>query len=218
MSSRNQQLSPRGRLIVGLLCVALGLFPFLAAFDIGPLHRRDINGPPWLGAVAGGMFILSGLAVAAGEERHDHPLFHLITLAMVAGLAAMANWIAFGPGPRQCSGGFTAFLFTSTRQAAEFECRLAFGIAAGLMDGLLAWVLARSLRKYLGPGLFPDALEKFAKGVLLLALAPILIPLVLVLLAKALAVALVEYLRTGRWPRNEAFIARRKTGKPPTEN
>lgn len=86
-------------------------------------------------------------------------------------------------------------------------------VAAGLTDGMLAWVLAGSLRKFLGPGPVPDALEKIGKGMLLIALAPILIPLVLVLMAKSLAAASWEYVRTGRWPRNEAFIARRKGGK-----
>jgi hypothetical protein len=41
-------LSPAGRIFFGLLCIACGLFPALAALDVGPLHSSDIEGPPWL--------------------------------------------------------------------------------------------------------------------------------------------------------------------------
>jgi hypothetical protein len=55
-----RQLTPRAALVVGLVFVASGIFPMLAAFDIGPLRQEDISGPPWLGFVAGGVFTAAG--------------------------------------------------------------------------------------------------------------------------------------------------------------
>ena len=91
-----QQLTPRAALLVGLVFVASGMFPMLAAFDIGPLSQEDINGPPWLGFVAGGVFTAAGLAVMAGPRSSlAASLFGLLSLA---GLAMLGNWIAFGAG------------------------------------------------------------------------------------------------------------------------
>lgn len=204
---------------VGLLAVAAGLPPMLAAFDIGPLRASDINGPPWLGFVAGAIFVVGGLAAMAGERGRNHPLSWLAVIAILAGFAAIANWIAFGVGPRQCSVGFTSFVFTSTRAAAEMECRVAFGIGAGLMNGILLWVLGSALGKL--PLLARPArlIEKLGQGVLLIALLPIIVPVFLVIIGKSLIAGAIEYYETGKWPRNEAFIARMKAkrqgqGKP----
>ncbi|MCX7146713.1 MAG: hypothetical protein NT042_11045 [Sulfuritalea sp.] len=100
-----QQLTPRAALLVGLVFVASGMFPMLAAFDIGPLRQEDINGPPWLGFAAGGVFTAAGLAVMAGPRSSlATSLFGLLSLA---GLAMLGNWIAFGAGERACSGSIS---------------------------------------------------------------------------------------------------------------
>lgn len=203
-------LSGRGRVVVGLLCLAAGTLPILAAFDVGPLHQRDINGPPWLGAVAGGVFVIAGVSLFLGEAARNHPFSYVLALVILAGFAAIGNWIAFGAGPRQCSGGISGFLFGSTRAAAELECRIAFGIGAAILDGILVWMFASALRKMVGSGPLTDALEKVGQGALLLALAPLLLPMLLYVIGKSAFEGLREYRKTGRWPRNEAFIARMK--------
>jgi hypothetical protein len=71
-------------------------------------------------------------------------------------------------------------------------------------------VLADGLKKIQGPSLLVLALEKLAKVLIVLPLLPILIPLILILIVKSLFEAIREYLKTGKWPRNEAFIARMK--------
>jgi hypothetical protein len=210
VETTDKALSPIGRGVIGLLFGLAGLFPFLAAFDVGPLRQEDINGPPWLGAVAGGMFMLAGVAVSLGEKARDSLLSHVIALAIIAGFAAVGNWIAFGPGLRECSGGVSGFFFSSSYDLGNIECRSAFGIGAGMVNGMLLWMLAGTIRKLTGPGLLPDLIEKLGKAILLLSLLPILLPLVAVLVGKSFFEAWREYRKTGKWPRNEAFIARMK--------
>ncbi len=210
----DQPLSPKARVGLGLLCIAAGAAPMLAAFDIGPLSARDINGPPWLGFAAGGVFVLAGALLLLGEARRGHPLAWLLGFLIIAAFAAIGNWIAFGPGPRQCSGSFTGFMFSSSRAAAEWECRIAFGIGACIMNGLLAWMLAHGLGRLAGPGRLARGLDKLGKGMLLLGLSPILVPLLAFVIGKSALEAFIAYRRTGKWPRNEAFIARMKRRKP----
>lgn len=210
----NKPLSPAGRLLAGLASGLAGLFPFLAAFDIGPLGPEDINGPPWLAAVAGAIFMLAGVGVALGERMREHVLSHILALALVACFAAISNWIAFGPGLRECSGGVSGFFFASSYDLGNIGCRAAFGIGAGIVNGMLIWILAGVMRKLTGPGTLPDLIEKLGKAILLLSLLPILLPIVLVLVGKSLFGAWRDYRKTGKWPRNEAFIARMKKQKP----
>ena len=97
-----------------------------------------------------------------------------------------------------------------SRTASEIECRAAFGIGALMTDGILFWMLGEGLR---GLGLFgplPTWSEDLGQGLLLLALAPIVLVLIVIVLLKSLFEAFVTYWRTGTWPRNEEFIARKK--------
>lgn len=212
MPAQTQPLSSTGRVVVGLLCIAGGVVPILAAFDLGPLGPRDIHGPPWLAAVAGGIFVLAGVGLVTNDGKRHTPLSYLLFVLILGGFAAISHWIAFGLGLRECSGGFSGFLFGGA--TAEIECRGAFAIGALMLDGALVWVLARGLRQLTGPGPVVDRLEKFGQAALLLGLAPVLLPLVLWLVGKAAFGAAATRWRTGKWPRNEDFIARQRAQRP----
>lgn len=199
-------LSPRARLILAIALVIAGLFPILAAFDLGPLHRRDINGPPWLGFAAGAVFTLAGLSVATGQA--SRAVSTLLSILILAGFAAVGNWIAFGPGVRAC-GAFAAMSFLGfSRQAGDIECRVAFGVGALILDGVLFFIAGTMTAKLLPPGRAAKAVEKISTAVLLASLAPILAPLLLFVLVKSLVEAVLTRIKTGSWPRNEEFIAR----------
>lgn len=209
--NRNK-LSLRGRLFFGLLCLAAGILPVLAAFEIGPLGREAINGPAWLGAAAGGVFIMAGIALLMGEDgsRSDHPLRYVLFACILGALAAIANWIAFGPGPRECSIAIGGVAFESGSPANSFACRAGFGVGAGILDGFLLWLAAGAAQKFGAPAAIATALERLGLVVLGVALAPIAVPMLLFLVGKSLIIAFAAYCRTGKWPRNEAFIARMK--------
>ncbi len=205
-------LTPVARIGFGLLCVACGLPPALAAFDLGPLHSADINGPPWLGLVAGGVFILAGLALILGDGKRQSangPRALLFVGTIYGCFAAIANWIAFGPGPRACSVSFAGFFFDGPL-AGELSCRIGFGIGAVMLNGCLLLMAGAALEKTLGAGWTARAMNFLGLALLGLALAPILLLPLLWLLARGLVAGYAEYRRTGTWPRNENFIARRK--------
>ena len=202
--------SPAARFVFGLVCILCGLFPALAAFDVGPLGRADINGPPWLGLLAGGIFIAGGIALMLGERMRDSMLGAGLFALIIGSFACIANWIAFGAGPRACTIAFAGLFFAADSLANEIACRAGFGIGAGLLDGFVLRMIAGAVRTLIGPGLLPTAIEKAGAALIMVALAPILLPMLLFALAKSFAEGFATWRRTGRWPRNEPFIQRMK--------
>jgi hypothetical protein len=171
------------RLFAGVAFAAAGLFPILAAFDVGPFRASSINGPPWIGVAAGAIFITGGLFVWFQEAAVRRPwLGSALALAIVAGFAALANWIAFGPETRECSSTFSLAMFTSARWVAGLECRIAFGIGATMCNGLLLLIVGRGLLQAGVKSALPGILDRIGTWLILLAFAP----LVLVYLAAKL--------------------------------
>lgn len=201
---------PALRLLLGLLCLAAGVLPILAAFDLGPLRRDAIQGPAWLALVAGGVFVLGGLALLLGRAgRQDGPVAWALGIAMLLGFAAIGNWVAFGPGPRACSMEIEG-MFGTVRPTGELSCRIAFGIGAMMVNGCLIWIAGLGVAKLGGESGLSKALVRLGLAVLLLALAPVLLLPVLYLIGRGLIDGFAAYRATGRWPRNEGFIQRMK--------
>ncbi len=202
------KLSPAGRWIFGLLFVAAGLFPALATFDIGPLRAADINGPPWLGLAAGGVFIAAGMAVLAGDAL---PMLKTVfALLVLAGLAAMGNWIAFGAGERVCAGTTTFLWFAADGDYSGLACRIPFGLGAIIVAAFLILAAVMLLQQALGGAPHLVRTMKAAQGLLLLTLSPLLLMLLVLVIVPVGLRVLWYRLRNGRWPRNEEFIRRRR--------
>lgn len=209
--------TPAARILLGLVAIASGLAPMLAAFDVGPLDSGAINGPPWLGFLAGAVFVAGGSALIVGERLRGGVLAHGLFALIIGAFASIANWIAFGPAPRECAVAVAGFVFASGSAASEIACRAGFGIGAVLLDGFVLWMIAGALRSIFGPGLLPTAIEKTGGALLLLALAPVFVPMLLIGIGRIFVESLATWRATGRWPRNEAFIRRmklRRAAKP----
>jgi hypothetical protein len=203
------QLSPLARMLVALAAIAAGVFPILAAFDVGgPFRHEDINGPPWIAGAAGAAFVMAGIAVAAGDRERMRWLGGVAGFLVFLALVAIGHWIAFGAGERECTSTVSGFFGSRSREAGNLECRLAFGMGALMLDGILLWGLGALLGKQFGPATISRAIERIGKGLFLFAIAPILLLLFAATAGKALVASFREYRQTGRWPRNEAFIAR----------
>lgn len=203
-----QQLTSGAALVLGLVSVAAGIPFMLAAFDIGPLGRQDIQGPPWLGFAAGGIFVAAGLAVSAGSRWPlANGVFAVLTLA---GLAAIGNWIAFGAGERACSGSISLPWLWSEADLSGLGCRIPFGLGALITDAFLCYMMVSLLQKALGGPPRLARLLKAAEWLIVASIAPFLLLLVVMALTSAAAGALKTRWTTGAWPRNESFIARQK--------
>lgn len=195
-------------MLLGLILCAGSVVPMLAAFDVGPLGTEDINGPPWLGFVAGGVFFVSGLALMIGPGA---PLLNsMLGILVMAGLAAVGNWIAFGIGGRACGGSISLGWLWGEGDLTGLACRIPFGFGALIMDAILCFVAVSTLQTALGGPPHLDRLLKATETLILLSISPLLLVLVTFLVGNAGIEALKTRWKTGAWPRNEQFIARQK--------
>jgi hypothetical protein len=205
---RSNQLSPGAAHLVGLLFIVSGLFPMLAAFDVGPLRAGDINGPPWLGIAAGGCFAAAGCAIIAGPQS---PLVaRLFGILALLGLVAIGNWVAFGAGERICGGSFSLAWVGGGGDLGGLACRIPFGVGALITDAFLCLMVATTLQQVLGGPPRLARLVGAAQWLILASLLPILLPMLAFGLAAGALGAIKTRFVTGAWPRNEEFIARRQ--------
>jgi len=118
VGDRNQ-LSPGAAIVIGVFFGAMGTFVLLQALGtFGPARLSD-GTPPWVGVVAGLLFLLGGLAVIVGHgiaggvgPDGDLPagtpfggrvVQYVLGVAIIAMLASIASWVAFGSGSRHFS-------------------------------------------------------------------------------------------------------------------
>lgn len=182
--SDEQKLSSRARVVVGFLFVLGGIYPILAALDVPGLNEGK-NAPDWVVGLAGVLFLFAGATIWAQGSAAEKMLSNVAGIAILIGLAAIGNWIAFGAGERACSGGFSAWIFSSEREAGEWECRAAFGIGAAMLDAFIVLALAGLLKSAFGSRAWIRLLEKLAWGILLVALSPFLLLLIIFAFAKS---------------------------------
>ena len=204
MPNEQVTLSARGRWLVALGMCAFGTVIALSTFDIGPLGTGDINGPAWLGMAAGGTIIAGGLAFLSGQRRPV--VTGLLGIVALLGLAAIGNWIAFGVGARSC--GASIFVWAGEMQG--LGCRIPFGIGALITNAIVVMSIVVLVQTALGG---PPRLARVRRGaevLVFLSLAPILAPIFLVMIAGMFISAVKTRLTTGKWPRNEKFIARQR--------
>jgi hypothetical protein len=161
--TQSTQLSPRAAVVLGCLVAAMGgLVILLALGMIGPTESSIDRTPPWVVVCAGLAFVLCGAALivgfaVAGGAGPDGDLpagtpwgvrltQYLLGLGISGLLAAIATWVAFGPGPRTFSATVP---FVGRGPAKEWLGRGVFGVGAVLMYlfiAVMAVISARRLR------------------------------------------------------------------------
>jgi hypothetical protein len=133
---------------LGLLAAAMGLFIMLTALGIIAPGGKSATDERWVGLVAGLAFLLGGIAVVIqtwaratptpggdlppGTPTWVRATLYILPIAIVASLATIASWVAFGSGPRSFPG-FTSFL---PRWLDETAGRTVFGAGA-----VLTWLI-----------------------------------------------------------------------------
>ncbi len=137
-------LSRRNSILMGLAFIAMGLYPLAIGLGFATARPGSVHAPLWVVALAGACFVLVGTVLAV--PQNDLRLRGLLVGLMVTALAAIFDWVAFGPGERHFSGGIS-FAGSSMRTgASEASGRIAFGIAAVILDAFAMWGWYRWLR------------------------------------------------------------------------
>jgi hypothetical protein len=160
-------MSARGRLLFGLLFVAVGAFIFLIGLGVVRPNPEGVHAPLWVIACAGLVFFMGGCAVmlgalAPGADVNGQLgpwapwtlrfLQYLFALIIIAALATVASWVAFGPGEREFSNSIALPFWQSKGASGETTGRIAFGVGA-VMGWLIFLAMAvQGWRKLVKPG------------------------------------------------------------------
>ncbi|HET8530493.1 MAG TPA: hypothetical protein VFO08_05045 [Methylomirabilota bacterium] len=154
-----QMLSARATAWVGALFGVVGLAILLVALRILPSDESKFQAPHWVVGAAGLAFFLVGILLlttppAQTPEAASRTTWRtfLLGTGVVGAMAAIFNWVAFGPGPRHFGGSISIPFVSVSGPQSEWSGRAAFGLAAVMMDLFLGWVIVRGLRDLLGRG------------------------------------------------------------------
>ena len=153
----SQTLSPRAATWLGALFGAVGLVILLVALRIIPAAESRFQAPHWVVGAAGLAFFLVGILLLTtppaqtpvAAARTTWRTF-LLGAGVVGSMAAIFNWVAFGPGPRRFGGSISIPFVSISGPQSEWSGRAAFGLAAVMIDLFLGWVIVRGLRELLG--------------------------------------------------------------------
>src|SRR5262249_37292515 len=111
----------RSRIVAGLIASALGAFILLASAGVIPLQPDSAQAPAWVIALCGVCFACAGGSITFGamtgavapdgalSNAAPKPLravFYFLALAVLASLALVGSWVAFGDGPRTFTTSF----------------------------------------------------------------------------------------------------------------
>jgi len=118
------------RFFLGIAFAATGLFTILTALDVSPFRASNIHGPPWIGVALGAAFASAALVLWFQDAALRRPwLSSAFGLLIIGAMASLANWIAFGPGTRECSGRRGQRAAGDARQDRRYAHRARAGTA-----------------------------------------------------------------------------------------
>ena len=140
-------LSPRGEWLFAFAFWMAGLAIIALALGWIPAPPEYFHAPRWVVAVAGAAFVSGGFAPLAARLGPASLLSQFVGGGVVVPLTLIANWVAFGPGSRQFSGGLSiGGLAMSPASTSELAGRVVFGFGAVLLDIFVIAIVIRVLR------------------------------------------------------------------------
>jgi hypothetical protein len=157
MDDRRSTISPRGAVALGLVVIACGVASILGALDTIP-YRLTPGTPVWVGIAAGSAFVFGGLALINGYALGGGPDFdraagrlvyiaqQMLGFGICAAFAAIAGWIAFGPGERRFGQSIALPFWHSAQEGNASVGRVAFGFGAVMSAGIALVALVRAVR------------------------------------------------------------------------
>lgn len=128
---------------MGSLVIAVGCF--LMAVSVADPRDEAFHAPRWVVTVAGMVFGCFGAAALRSAvlgkeaERPDDPVAALLVTLILTGFGVICSFAAFGPGEREFEGGLSLGPLSFDALSGEIPGRIAFGIAAVLIDAIALW-------------------------------------------------------------------------------
>ena len=180
------------RVFGGLVSLTGILVLWLVSADPGA-----VNGPAWVGLAAGAVFVLGGLVVATRGTPLAAWTEAIGTGGILVAFAATGGWVAFGAGPRACSGGIDLPFLSFGGGTGVLECRVAFGYGAVLVVAVLALFLGMGAGRLLPDRRWARSIRKAGESTVIVALSP----LFLLVFAWGAVVSVVRAVRA-RWTRS----------------
>ncbi|MGD8495898.1 MAG: hypothetical protein PVF05_06875 [Gemmatimonadales bacterium] len=160
MSRQLGDVEPRTGAVLGGVSLLVGTFICLVALDWIEVDPASIHAPRWVLGVCGGIFVITGLATlyyavvnALGRGPASGPgdafpvVAWLVGLVIAGGLAAVATWIAFGPGERSFTASIGVGGAGARGAASELVGRWVFGFGAVVTWAFTLWTLAYGVRR-----------------------------------------------------------------------
>ncbi len=135
------------RALLGLVPLTMGVLIIGALVGLVPTDDGAFFAPPWvIGALAAGLILFAGMMWMPGGSRAWMRAF--LGLAVLLLVAVVCNWTAFAPGVRYWSE--TSIGPVGTSGEDPIGGRIVFGLAALVVDAILAFSLFESIRRRLG--------------------------------------------------------------------
>lgn len=121
----------------------------------------SLNAPKWIGVAFALMFFNAAITVtlldAAFNKFRESGWFAYSQAGAILSIpilfALMLNWVAFGPGVREFSGGVgIPFIFLEFGRGNSIIGRIVFAIPALLLDGIIGIAIAAIIAHVMGKG------------------------------------------------------------------
>ncbi len=127
--------SKRNR-VAALLTSAAGLVTAWGIYQ----QPEKLHAPAWVAYSVCAAFVVAGLILLV-REAPGSAAYRWAVVSLMALMVVPPAWIALGPGSRTCYADFLGVGFLSS----NITCRLAFGIGALTVGGMLVWAVLEAV-------------------------------------------------------------------------
>jgi hypothetical protein len=165
----------RGDLLIAAAFLCAGLLPIFAVLGVFGPDTIKKNAPDWVIYLTCSMFVGAGLWLPSRPSPGGTRAGQLLGGLVFFVLLIIGNWIAFGPGERECESSISLPFLELEDDNAGLACRMPFGWGAVLMNGIVIVMIGRTLLKHLGASWWASAIEKVGRAVVLIMLSPLVV-------------------------------------------
>lgn len=122
---------------MGLLCIALGFYPFSIALGILPVDEAKVMAPMWVVATSGIMFVIAGGMILLGSHSWANDSLAGILCLLFGG---MGTWVSLFSSSEGFSGGIPLLPHESNVTLGRWM----FGIGALISFAVSAYAFRRA--------------------------------------------------------------------------